>query len=60
MYGADGVFLPLPQADSVAAAADGAVDDVPAAEYSDSNSDADSIIGGSEISTERAESWEPQ
>ena len=45
MYGADGVFLPLPQADSVAAAAAGAVDDVPAAEDSYSNSGNDSIIG---------------
>ena len=55
MYGADRGCLPLPQADAVSAAAAAAVDDVPAAEDSDSNSDADSIIGDAESSSARAE-----
>ena len=56
MYGADGGCLPLPQVSAIAAAAAGDVDDAPAAEESDSNSDADSIIGDAESSSERAES----
>ena len=58
MYGADRVCLPLPQAAAVAAAAAGVVDNAPAAEDSDSNSEADSIIGDAESSSERAERGE--
>ena len=57
MYGDDGGGLPLPQASAEAAATtSGAVDDAPTAEYSDSDSDADSIIGDAESSAERDES----
>ena len=45
MYGADRGCLTLPQAAAVSAAAAGAVDDVPAAEDSNSNSGNESIIG---------------
>ena len=56
MYGADRGRLPLPQAAAVAAAAAGIVYDAPASEDSDSNSDAESIIGDADSSCERAES----